>query len=200
VTPRSPSGNFADGYGADAEVCSEGRRGLSIKPSGLDLSHHRSVQLWAALVLCLFLCARPSTIARLVVSVVVNAVNGVPGGWPVAHIGEECRERRAPPIADRDSSFAVARERRVIAVVAALNHLVPDAVDRVPANCSPAGESVFLRSPSVFALPAQGAFCWPALSSPKHRTAMRASNRNLVSHDYWLTSNYASSMPIRGQA
>jgi hypothetical protein len=66
---------------------------------------------------------RPATIARFVVTVVVNAVDA-PALGSLAHIGKEVH-KGAPSFADRNSPAAIIRPLRASRVGTARNHTVP---------------------------------------------------------------------------
>ena len=76
----------------------------------------------------LFLLGRPSAVLRLIVSVIINAVNAMLGRRPRAHVGEERLERISPALADADTAMAVPLVRRVVGVITAAFHPCPRAV------------------------------------------------------------------------
>lgn len=82
----------------------------------------------AAGVTSLLFLGRPTAIARSVVAIAVNAVNGMlrGGAWP--HVLVEGHDRTKPPVADFDASAAVKFPLNVFWVRAAVNHKPPNAV------------------------------------------------------------------------
>lgn len=66
-------------------------------------------------VVGLFARRGPSAIVRLVIAVVVDAIDGV-ARWAQSHIRVEISERIAPPIADRNASFPVSIKFRIVRV------------------------------------------------------------------------------------
>ena len=74
---------------------------------------------------------RPAAVAGFVVPVVVDAVDGVAGGWPLAHVCEEVGEVE-PAATDRDSASAVAWKGDRIGVRTPRFHSCPNAVLGTP--------------------------------------------------------------------
>jgi hypothetical protein len=71
---------------------------------------------------------RPATVARFVVSVIVDAVNGVVGGRTRPHISQERGEVIAPAVAHGDASPAVIRPALDVRVVTAVLEADPGRV------------------------------------------------------------------------
>jgi len=78
-------------------------------------------------VLRLIRAARPSAIARLVVSVVVDSFDGVPFGTR-PHVLDEVTNIVKPSLADADASISVVLKGLSARVVAACLHTVEDAI------------------------------------------------------------------------
>lgn len=92
----------------------------------------------------------PSTIARFVIPIGVDAIKRVPSAGPFADIGQEVREGVAPPITDGDPATAVVAVVETLRVEAPVFHVGPSAVlGRLVAL---PGESVRPRSSCVFRL------------------------------------------------
>lgn len=68
---------------------------------------------------------RPSAITRLIVAVVINAIDRVTRAWLAAQIIKKCLERVTPPIAHRNTSSAVAMPVLMVSILASLNHSGP---------------------------------------------------------------------------
>ena len=95
----------------------------------------------------------PSHVARLVISVVVYAVNGHRWIWRMTDVCKECGEAVTPLLAYSDTPRSVVPIRLHIFVVAAFLHLVPSAVflgERL-------GFLLFARLPMIFAAKAAAA-------------------------------------------
>lgn len=82
-----------------------------------------------ALVVVLFASRGPLTITRVVPIVVVNALNGVALGWPLAHIFKKAF-KRLPSFAQLNSSASIVWQRGVTAGF----HACPYAVGVAPAE------------------------------------------------------------------
>ena len=80
-----------------------------------------------SLVSALLALGCPSAIARLVVTVVVNAVYRVLSRWPRPHVGQEVL-KLLPALTDSNAAPAVVRVLVAFGVVAALTHSVPGVV------------------------------------------------------------------------
>lgn len=78
----------------------------------------------ATSVLCLLCHRRPPAVRRLVVSVYVDALNGVPRRGHSPHVCDEVFEG-LPPFANRDASPAVVWPRHVVRVATPSAHLHP---------------------------------------------------------------------------
>lgn len=76
-----------------------------------------------ALVICLLLARSPTAVARLVVPIVVDAINGCTG-WTRAHVSQEGVERLPSP-ANRNSATAVILVADASGIRAALMHGAP---------------------------------------------------------------------------
>lgn len=72
----------------------------------------------------LFSC-RPTTIARLVIPVVINPINRKMAR-SAAHVSDKVVERVPPPITDLYSSCAIIVVGVAFRIVASLNHAVPN--------------------------------------------------------------------------
>ena len=72
----------------------------------------------------LFSVGGPSTILRAVRAVVVDAVNGQPARWWLAHVSQEVLEFK-PAVADRDAAAAVTLIGMILRIRASLFHLHP---------------------------------------------------------------------------
>lgn len=74
-------------------------------------------------------CSRcPSAVTRLIVAVVVNAVNRIIKAGTFAHVIAKCLKRVQPSITDRDSAFSVAVESGRERTKATIFHRVPRAI------------------------------------------------------------------------
>ena len=97
----------------------------------------------------LFRCCPPAIIRR-VITIIVDTVNRVLGGWLQTHIGKEIFKRIFPPIADSDSSTSVSRVFRVSDVVASIFYASPRVIFWSPcfAMCKPVrSQSATTRTP-----------------------------------------------------
>lgn len=91
-------------------------------------SHFLSVkfdQSRARPISCIFVTGRPSAIAWLIVSIIVNSINRVFSTWPWANICFKFLKAVSPLVANRDSSGTVANICRMIFVVASTFHPLP---------------------------------------------------------------------------
>jgi hypothetical protein len=79
----------------------------------------------------LLLASGPSAIRWRVVTVVVNAINGILSR-PFAHVGHETSERCPPPFTDRNTPATISRIGGMLWIQAALLHRNPDLVQRMP--------------------------------------------------------------------
>lgn len=68
--------------------------------------------------------SRPAAVSRLVIAVVVDAVNGITGAGPIPHVLKEVLELR-PSLANRDATAPVVMERAGFLVGAAGKHRRP---------------------------------------------------------------------------
>lgn len=94
---------------------------------GLRLSLIRDQPVNAGVV-HLDLPCRPSDITRLVMAVVVYAIQRVFRGWAVANVGQKVHERSAPSLADANPSCAVVFKHAVIRIFATLFHRRPTSI------------------------------------------------------------------------
>lgn len=78
-------------------------------------------------VVVLFGAGRPPAVRRLVVPVVVAAVDGVVGRGPASHVCKEVLVR-VPPLTHRDAPCSVVAEECVARVVAPRKHIRPGAI------------------------------------------------------------------------
>ena len=78
-----------------------------------------------ALIARLFCNRCPAAIARLIVAVIVDAVDRVCGGRPWPHVLVERREGIAPPLTYNNPAAAVARPVLALGILAAFNHVSP---------------------------------------------------------------------------
>ncbi len=67
----------------------------------------------------------PSHVARLVIAVVVDAVNRMVRRWLASHVLKERHELVAPSFTDGDASSTVAGEVLIVGVVAPRSHSIP---------------------------------------------------------------------------
>lgn len=81
-----------------------------------------------ARVIRLRLRSRPSHIGRLVVAVVVDAINRMLPTWPWSNIGVERLERVAPSVADGDTSSSVVGIALKSWIPASVLHANPDSI------------------------------------------------------------------------
>lgn len=130
---------------------------------------------------------RPSAIVRLVVAVVVFAVELMLGRGSLAHVGEEIDKAAAPAVAHRDPSSAVSMILRVFGPVASLLNALPNVELRrvghavrfhplVPCNRGvPLGAAAGLRVPGAQRLADDvGDFAAIAQTLPKESPALLA--------------------------
>lgn len=80
-------------------------------------------------VTLLFFFSRPFAVVWLIVSVVVNTLNGMLG-WSVSHVQSKIA-KGFPSIANRDSSAAVIHPRGMLSISASPKHSLPNWVKRV---------------------------------------------------------------------
>ncbi len=106
--------------------------------TGLDSSHrHRhsfaivnNVSVISSIVL-LFLHSGPAYIFRLIVSIVVNAINGMLCSWPSAYVIKKSLVALAPFSTHRDSSAAISIKSFILNVLAPTNHCRPNLIFRL---------------------------------------------------------------------
>jgi hypothetical protein len=94
----------------------------------------------------LFFARGPLAVSRLVVAVVVDALNAVQNAWPAAHVGKERSEGYFPTFANPDSPTSIQLPLRIVRVAASVQHVCPDLKLRthaisfgVAVSCSPLG-------------------------------------------------------------
>lgn len=86
---------------------------------------HMSDKFWAySRVLKLLFACGPSAIVGAVVSIAVDAVNGIFLAWPLAHVRKEVF-KSSPSVANLNSSTAVKVEVYLARICAALDHAAP---------------------------------------------------------------------------
>jgi hypothetical protein len=88
----------------------------------------------AAAVALLLLHRRPSTVVRLVISVWVDSVDGVPGSRTSAHVRDEVFEGPQPAIAHPDSATAIRGVRFMMFEIAAFLDGTPRFVLRISSH------------------------------------------------------------------
>ena len=89
----------------------------------------QSAGAWVRLIISRCFVAGPSAVARLVVSIVVDAVQNI-AMWFFPHVREEVLEAVEPPFANRNSSSSIAMVIRSLWIKAALLHVEPCEVFR----------------------------------------------------------------------
>lgn len=77
-------------------------------------------------ILRLFLGSGPSTIRRLIISIIIDSVNRMPNGWSLSHIGKKIFKRGRPSFAHRDSSTSIAMIRTAFCITTASDHVLPN--------------------------------------------------------------------------
>lgn len=82
----------------------------------------------------LFPCARPPAVRRRVSLGIINPVHRVLGRGTPAHVFEESLKRISPLRADRNPAAAVTVVGRILRIMAALNHSMPNVVLRTVAH------------------------------------------------------------------
>lgn len=108
----------------------------------------------AASVLCLLGLFQPSTVARLIVTVVVDAVNFVRRRWSLPHIRKEVLKRILPAVANRNAACAVSFVCFFVLVQAPAFNSAPDFVF--------GGFRQAVGLPAAYGVPsAAAAFCKP---------------------------------------
>lgn len=70
----------------------------------------------------------PPAIARLVVSIVINAVNFV-SLWTLSHVSNKVTKRNSPPITHRYAPSSISVISLIVAVVAPLFHRAPNSIE-----------------------------------------------------------------------
>lgn len=68
----------------------------------------------------------PAAIAGFIISIIINAINGMAQGRPAAHVRKKCLETISPAFANLDAPSSPSCIARVIGIVAAKFHLCPD--------------------------------------------------------------------------
>lgn len=148
---------------------------------------------------------RPAAIARLVMAVVIDAVNRVLGTGPRAHIAQECLERTSPCGSDADAAATVTGVVARLRVLAAFDDVPPrrkfwrdDPVDRVSVRPIHDPDAFRAQAPAGLRMPAaqiavlNQAFCpavtateppsmavrpWPALVADDDKAPVAGSDR-----------------------
>jgi len=70
----------------------------------------------------------PSTISRLIITVVINAIKGMVFSWTPSYVFNECGKRMSPFLTDTNSPTAIIRKKSIFRINGALNHLLPNVV------------------------------------------------------------------------
>lgn len=91
----------------------------------------------------LFSTCSPSTVARFVVSIVINSIKGMNFGWAQSHIGQEVIEL-VPSFTDSDSSCAITVKHWLACIAASTIHIKPCPIFW-RATCAPFSESMFIE-------------------------------------------------------
>jgi hypothetical protein len=78
-------------------------------------------------VTSLFGLSRPTTIAGLVISVIVNSIQRKLGRRTLSHVGKKVL-KLMPSLTDSNASSAIAVEPRLVRVFAAIEHVAPSVV------------------------------------------------------------------------
>ncbi len=73
---------------------------------------------------------RPAAIARLIIAVVIDSVNGMLGRWARPHVGRECLETHSPSLAHRNAASSVVLKICEPAIAASVDHVRPNVVNR----------------------------------------------------------------------
>jgi len=108
-----------------------------------------------SLISRLFIVACPSAVVRPVVTIGINAINAVRGGWPFAHVGKEHAEI-VPLFANPDTPATVVFEPSGARIVAPLTHIVPAEVCGIanqPMLCDGFGAPINKPTPAAFSVP-----------------------------------------------
>jgi len=108
-----------DGVGLEAALHSQVRQTMALTFDG-EPDRNAPVELVLA-------ASGPPAIPRLVISIVVDAVDYIPL-WPWPHVGSPSIVT-VPPLADRDATPTVIGPLDVVRIVAPLPHTVPDMVE-----------------------------------------------------------------------
>lgn len=142
------------------------------------LAANRNADVGAAIVLLLFPCG-PSYIAGLVVTIIVNALDGVLGRRSRSDIRKERLERFAPAVADADASPAVILVAAIPWIQTACLHVRPDATFRAVTQAvrpfTSDGAGVTAAAPALAVCQGRGgdaAFCSAGASAEPMRDAV----------------------------
>ena len=106
-------------------------------------------QAIAAQVSLLRLPKGPADVARLVVAIVINAIDGVPRGWLVTGFGQKPLKRFKPTL---DPPAPIAKPHAVARIDAALGHIFPALVFRRAAlavSGAPLSLDINLQAPAA---------------------------------------------------
>ena len=116
-----------------------------------------ALTLTRSTILCLLFRGGPAAIARLVVTVIVDPINGVLRCWPASHIGKESFESSPSP-AHFNSTASVPLPIKHMLIIATPFHYLPNSIlGRV--------RSTMLESvckPALFMFQAAATFCYSA--------------------------------------
>lgn len=142
---------------------------LPLSEAGLSASHRQKDIVGS--VLLLLQRRRPAAIPRLVVPIIVDAIDGGPG-WPVAHVGKEIPEVQ-PAVTDANASATVSGVLGVVRIEAAPLHVHPDDVGapsgtalRTPMFCVARGCGLANQAPAGLCMPAHQAMSQHRRSLP----------------------------------
>ena len=99
------------------------------RPSG-NTQRHAAVcySVRAGSVLSLFFHGSPTAIGRRVVAIIIDSLKRMSRRGALSHVGQETRERFSPCQADPDAATAISCVIRPIRVLAARDHVFPDAI------------------------------------------------------------------------
>lgn len=81
----------------------------------------------SATVIRLRLSVRPSTVAGLVVAIIINSIERIFRSRSRSHVGKETLER-SPTLTDSDPTAAIVRKRMIIRILATLPHRIPERI------------------------------------------------------------------------
>lgn len=101
------------------------------------------------LVSCLFFPSRPTAVPRLIITVVINAFNGVTAGRAIPHILEKVAKRLPPSVTHAYSALPIMFMGAAVGIVAPLDHVDPHSVEGVPALTVRAAHAAGHEFPAV---------------------------------------------------